>query len=153
MKTILGNLKLALFLAFKSMLRSNKWALGLIIVVMAFSFVNLIFTSAVISGVMATMDNQMINTFFSNVIVSPKADKYYIERADEVASKIMRVDGVNETCQHLNSRGFFEYGWKGKSLPWDRVKSGSLEHYRNRPRAGGQGHLNWPQYDRGTVPG
>jgi len=125
MKTLLGNLKLALFLAFKSMFRSNKWALGLIIVVMAFSFVNLIFTSAVISGVMATMDNQMINTFFSNVIVSPMEDKYYIERADEVASKIMRVDGVTETCQHLNSRGFFEYGWKGKSLPWDRVKSGS----------------------------
>jgi len=125
MKTLLGNLKLSLFLAFKSMFKSNKWALGLIIVVMAFSFVNLIFTSAVISGVMATMDSQMINTFFSNVIVSPMEDKYYIERADEVASKIMQVDGVTETCQHLNSRGFFEYGWKGKSLPWDRVKSGN----------------------------
>jgi putative ABC transport system permease protein len=125
MKTLMGNLKLAVFLAFKSMFRGNKWALGLIIVVMAFSFVNLIFTSAVISGVMATMDSQMINTFFSNVIVSPKEDKYYIERADDVASRIMRVDGVTETCQHLNSRGFLEYGWKVKSLPWDRVKSGS----------------------------
>ena len=125
MKTLLGNLKLAIFLAFKSMFKSNKWALGLIIVVMAFSFVNLIFTSAVISGVMATMDNQMINTFFSNVIVSPMEDKYYIERADEVASKITQVVGVTETCQHLNSSGFFEYGWKGKSLPWDRVKSGN----------------------------
>lgn len=45
MKTFLGNFKLALFLAFKSMYKGNRWALALIIVVMAFSFVNLIFTS------------------------------------------------------------------------------------------------------------
>jgi ABC-type lipoprotein release transport system permease subunit len=110
MKTILGTLKLALFLAFKSMFKGNKWALGLIIVVMAFSFVNLIFTSAVISGVMTTMDSQMINTVFSNVIVSPRQDKYYIERADEIEARIRQVAGVSETCAHLNTRGFIEYG-------------------------------------------
>jgi len=125
MKTLLGNLKLAFFLAFKSMFKGNKWALGLIIVVMAFSFVNLIFTSSVISGVMATMDNQMINTVFSNVIISPREDKYYIERADEVEAKIRQISGVTETCSHLNSSGFIEYGWKEKGLPWDRVKSGN----------------------------
>ena len=125
MKTILGNLKLALFLAFKSMFKGNKWALGLIVVVMAFSFVNLIFTSAVISGVMTTMDSQMINTVFSNVIVSPRQDRYYIERADEIEARIGRVEGVSETCSHLNSTGFIEYGWKEKALPWERVKSGN----------------------------
>jgi putative ABC transport system permease protein len=125
MKTLLGNLKLAFFLAFKSMFKGNKWALGLIIVVMAFSFVNLIFTSSVISGVMATMDNQMINTVFSNVIVSPREDKYYIERANDVETKIRQIAGVTETTSHLNSTGFIEYGWKEKGLPWERVRSGN----------------------------
>ena len=84
MRIFFSNFKLALFLAFKSMFRGNKWALVLIIVVMAFSFVNLIFTSAIISGVMTTMDNQIIDTMFSNVVISPKEDRYYIDRASEL---------------------------------------------------------------------
>jgi putative ABC transport system permease protein len=125
MKTLLGNAKLAIFLAFKSMLRGNKWALGLIIVVMAFSFVNLIFTSAIISGVMTTMDSQMVNTIFSNVVISPSQDKYYIERASELEAQIQQVAGVAEVCSHLSSTGFIEYGWKEKTLPWERVESGN----------------------------
>ncbi|MGD0854397.1 MAG: FtsX-like permease family protein [Dehalococcoidia bacterium] len=124
-KTIFGNLKLALFLAFKSMFRGNKWALVLIIVVMAFSFVNLIFSSAIISGVMATMDNQIVDTMFSNVVVSPKEDRFYIERSSELVPQIQQVSGVAETCVHLNTTGFIEYGWKEKTLPWEKVKSGN----------------------------
>jgi len=125
MKTVLGNLKLALFLAFKSMFRGNKWALVLIIVVMAFSFVNLIFSSALISGVMTTMDNQIVDTMFSNVVVSPKEDRFYIDRASDLVPQIQQVAGVSETCIHLNTTGFIEYGWKEKTLPWEKVKSGN----------------------------
>jgi len=125
MRAIFGNLKLALFLAFKSMFRGNKWALVLIIVVMAFSFVNLIFSSALISGVMTTMDNQIVDTMFSNVVVSPKEDRFYIERSSELVPQIQQVSGVSETCVHLNTTGFIEYGWKEKTLPWEKVKSGN----------------------------
>lgn len=125
MKTLFGNTKLAAFLAFRSMFRGNKWALGLIIVVMAFSFVNLIFTSAIISGVMTTMDEQIVNTLSSNVIIGPREDKYYIDRASELEIPISQIDGVSEICFHLNSPGFIEYGWKNKSAPWEKVKSGN----------------------------
>ncbi len=124
MKRILGNIKLAFFLAFKSMVKGNRWALALIVAVMAFSFVNLNFTTSIISGVMSTMDNQMIDTVFSNLVISPREDKYYIERVDELESKIRQVSGVTDTCSHLISKGFIEYGWKEKALPWDKAKSG-----------------------------
>jgi putative ABC transport system permease protein len=125
MRTFLGNLKLAVFLAFKSMFRGNKWALVLIIVVMAFSFVNLTFSAAIISGVMTTMDNQIVNTMFSNVVISPREDRYYIERASELLPEVQQVANVADVCVHLNTTGFIEYGWKGKSLPWEKVKSGN----------------------------
>ncbi|MBN1375825.1 MAG: ABC transporter permease [Dehalococcoidia bacterium] len=125
MKTFFGNLKLSLFLALKSMFRGNKWALVLIIVVMAFSFVNLIFSSAIISGVMTTMDNQIVDTMFSNVVISPREDRYYIERASELGTQVQQVAGVADICTHLNSSGFIEYGWKEKTLPWEKVKSGN----------------------------
>ena len=125
MRAFFGNLKLALFLAFKSMFRGNKWALVLIIAVMAFSFVNLIFSSAIISGVMTTMDNQIVNTMFSNVVISPKEDRYYIERASELVPQIQQVADVAEIAVHLNSSGLIEYGWKEKTLPWEKVSSGN----------------------------
>ena len=124
-RTLFGNLKLALFLAFKSMFHGNKWALVLIIVVMAFSFVNLTFSSAIISGVMATMDNQIVNTMFSNVVISPREDRYYIERASELLPRVQQVANVADICVHLNTTGFIEYGWKEKTLPWEKVKSGN----------------------------
>lgn len=125
MKRIFGNIKLAIFLAFKSMKKGNRWALALIIMVMAFSFINLNFTTSIISGVMKTMDKQMIDTVFSNLIISPQEDKYYIERVDELEARIAQVAGVKETASHLISEGFIEYGWKEKAMPWDRVNSGN----------------------------
>ena len=125
MKQILGNIKLAFFLAYKSMIKGNRWALVLIIMVMAFSFVNLNFTTSIISGVMSTMDNQMIDAVFSNLVISPRQDKYYIDHIDDLQSKIRQVSGVTETCAHLISGGLIEYGWKEKALPWDKVKSGN----------------------------
>jgi putative ABC transport system permease protein len=125
MRRFLGNLKLSFFLAFKSIKKGNRWALALIIVVMAFSFINLIFTTSIISGVMTTMDSQMVNAVFSNLIISPPQDKYYIEHADEIEAKVVQVAGIGAVSSHLIASGFIESGWKEKAFPWEKVKSGT----------------------------
>ena len=70
-KSILGNVAIALFLAFKSITKGNRWVPVLLVLVMSFSFVNLIFTSSILNGVMNTMDKQLIDTTLSNVVISP----------------------------------------------------------------------------------
>ncbi|MDD5312408.1 MAG: FtsX-like permease family protein [Dehalococcoidia bacterium] len=117
--------KLALFLAFKSIIKGNHWTLALIIAVMAFSFVNLIFTSSIISGVMATLDQQMIDTMFANIVLSPEENEYYIEKVDELLPKLEQLDGVAAVSAHLNSTAFIEYRWKEKLSQADRGKSGT----------------------------
>ena len=52
-------IKVAFFLAYKSILRGNHWALALTILVMALSFVNLIFTASLLNGVMTTLDDSL----------------------------------------------------------------------------------------------
>ena len=47
---VFGNIKLAFFLAFKSIYRGNRWAALLIVAVMALSFANLILTPSILSG-------------------------------------------------------------------------------------------------------
>jgi putative ABC transport system permease protein len=123
----LGNNKLALFLAFKSIIKGNRWAIILVILVMSFSFVNLIFVSSLISGITVTMDNQMITNNFGNVVVGPRENKYYIEKSSILEEKISPIQGVAAITPRLSYNAFFEYEWKEKLSQKDKGKSGTWE--------------------------
>ncbi|MEA3442286.1 MAG: FtsX-like permease family protein [Chloroflexota bacterium] len=99
----------------------------LLVLVMSFSFVNLIFTSSTISGVMHTMDEQIINTMFSNVVISPGENKYYIDHVSQMEQKIEQVPGVAGVAAHLNNSAFIEHKWKEKDSPTDKGKGGTWE--------------------------
>ncbi|MEA3254145.1 MAG: FtsX-like permease family protein [Chloroflexota bacterium] len=120
-----GSLKIAAFLAYKSMRRGNKWALILIIMVMSFSFVNLVFVSSLISGVTTTMDDQMVDTLFANVVIGPEENEYYLSKVAQLEDRIEQIPGVVGASAHLNYSAFVEYQWKEKESQSDRGKSGS----------------------------
>jgi len=122
-----GNYKLSLFLAFKAIIKGNRWALALLILVMAFSFVNLIFVSSLISGLMVTLNDQMVNFAFGNVVVGPLENKYYIEKASRVEEKISMVPEVAAVAPRLDYSAFIEYQWEEKVSQQDRGKSGNWE--------------------------
>jgi putative ABC transport system permease protein len=123
----LGNIKLAGFYAYKSIIKGNRWALSLLILVIAFSFINLIFVSSLISGVTTTMDTQQINTMYGNVVISPAENKYYIEKYTRLEDKIAQLPGVMAVADHLNYSALIEYKWKEKASVWDKGKSGTFE--------------------------
>jgi len=121
----MGNLKLALFLAYKSIIKGNRWALILIILVMSFSFVNLILTSSILSGVMNTLDEQQVDTLFANIVIDPEEDKYYLDHVEQIENKIEQIPGVVGVSAHLNSNAFIENKWSEKESPSDRGISGN----------------------------
>ena len=121
----MGNLKVALFLAYKSIIKGNRWALGLIILVMSLSFANLILTPSILSGVTDTIDEQQVDTLFANVVIDPEADNYYLNHVSQSENKIKQIPGVIEVSAHLNSNAFIEYQWQDKESPSDRGKSGT----------------------------
>jgi putative ABC transport system permease protein len=126
-KSVAGNLAISLFLAFKSIIKGNRWVPILLVLVMSFSFVNLIFTSSLITGVMHTMDEQLINAVFSNIIISPPENEYYIDHVSQLEAKAEQVHGVSCVSPHLNNSAFFEYRWEEKESQMDRGKSGTWE--------------------------
>ena len=121
----MGNLKLTLFLAYKSIIKGNRWALFLIVVVVALSFVNLIITPSILSGVTNTLDEQQVKSLFGNIVVDPPSDEYYLEHAGQIEEKIAQVPGVTGVASHLDSSAYFEYQWREKTLPSDKGKSGN----------------------------
>jgi putative ABC transport system permease protein len=124
-KSILGNVAIALFLAFKSITKGNRWVPVLLVLVMSFSFVNLIFTSSIINGVMHTMDRQLIDTTLSNVIISPAEDEYYLSDARRMEQDLEQVAGVAGVAARLDNSAFIEYRWKEKLAPSDKGRSGT----------------------------
>src|SRR4030042_271787 len=129
----LGNFKLSIFLAFKSIIKGNRWALVLLTLVMAFSFVNLIFVSSLISGIMVTMDNQMISYVYGNVVVGPRENKYYIEKSSKLEDKISQVYGVDAVTSRLAYSAFIEYQWKEKVSQKDKGDRGTWEVFGINP--------------------
>jgi len=121
----MGNLKVALFLAYKSILKGNRWALALIIMVMSLSFANLILTPSILSGVANTLNKQQVNTLFANVVIDPEEDEYYLDHVEQIENKIKQIPGVIGVSAHLNSSAFIEYQWQDKGSPADKGKSGN----------------------------
>ena len=106
-----GNFKLALFLAFKSVWKGNRWAVLLIISVMALSFAQLILTPSIISGVTKALNAQQINNLYSNLLVDPKPDAFYLENSGAIQTLVENQPGVLASAVHLTSGAFIEYNW------------------------------------------
>jgi len=121
----MGNLKVALFLAYKSIIKGNRWALVLIILVMSLSFANLILTPSILSGVTNTLDEQQVNTLFANIVIDPEEDEYYLDHVSQIQKKIEQVPGVVGVSNHLNSNALIEYQWREKDSSSDNGESGT----------------------------
>ena len=121
----MGNIKLALFLAFKSIIKGNRWALLLVILVMSLSFANLLLTPSILSGLTNTLNRQQIETLHANIVIDPQPDEYYLDNAGLIEKKIEQIPGVTGVSAHLNSSAFIEYQWQEKDSPADKGKSGT----------------------------
>jgi putative ABC transport system permease protein len=124
----MGNLRLALFLAYKSIIKGSRWTLILIILVMSLSFANLILTPSIMSGVTRAINQQQINTLFGDIVIDPPADKYYLDSVSRIESQLTQIPEVAAVSPHLTSSAFFEYRWqqnaaqdKGLSGNWNVI--------------------------------
>jgi putative ABC transport system permease protein len=121
----MGNLKLALFLAFKSIVKGNRWALVLIILVMSLSFANLLLTPSILSGVTNTLNQQQIDTLYGNIVIDPPSTEHYLTNVSLIKKKIEQIPGITGVSPHLNSNALIEYRWKEKVSPSDKGESGT----------------------------
>ncbi|MCK5510623.1 hypothetical protein KAI65_03720 [Candidatus Parcubacteria bacterium] len=73
------NIKISIFLAYKSIIRGNKGTLFLTIFIMTLAFVNLIFISSIFQGMILAVNEQSINNLYGNVVIEPEKDEPYIK--------------------------------------------------------------------------
>lgn len=113
---MLSNLKVSLFLAYKSITKGNKGTLALTIFIMSLVFVNLVFIASIFLGMTDTINDQVINTLYSNVVIEPKKDEKYISDVYSLKQKINSVPGaVGISAQYVTGATL---SYKDKSGAW-----------------------------------
>lgn len=119
------NIKLALFLAYKSIVKGNRWAVVLIILVMSLSFANLLLTPSILSGVTNTLNSQQIDTLYGNIVIDPPAADHYLENAGYIQTEIGQIPGVTGVTPHLSGGAEIETRWDEKESPTDKGITGT----------------------------
>ena len=130
----MANLKIALLLAYKSIIRGNRWTLVLIIMVMSLSFINLIIVPSILSGVTNTIDKQLVNTMFANVVIDPEEDEYYLDHVRQTEKKIAQIPSVVGVTSHLHSNALIEYEGNEQGSPAGEDRSGTWTVVGINPR-------------------
>jgi ABC-type lipoprotein release transport system permease subunit len=98
------SLKVATFLAYKSVARGNVRVLLLTIAMLILVYLNLLFTPALLDGAVNTVNDKTINTMSGDVVVQPAGEALAIGNASELVSQIESLNGVSAACAR-NSLG------------------------------------------------
>ena len=103
------NIKIAFFLAYKSITRGNKGTLFLTVFIMTLAFVNLIFISSIFQGMILAVNEQSIDTLYGNVVIEPEEDEKYIKNVTAKQSLINSIPGVMGNSSHYIIGALFSY--------------------------------------------
>jgi putative ABC transport system permease protein len=116
------DLRVAFFLGYKSIVNGNKSIIALMIFILSLAFVNLIFTTSILNGVTATLDNQLINNSVANIVIDPQeypTRENYIINTTKLRQQIKNIPGVTATVVHYNLMATFAY---------DKDKNGQFKY-------------------------
>jgi len=101
------NIKAALFLAYKTIIRGSKGTLIMTILIMTLAYVNLIFISSIFGGIVEAINEQYINNLYGNIVITPASDKIYIE--NKQTSSINYIPGVIAVSAHYINDALISY--------------------------------------------
>ncbi len=98
-----NNIKLAFFLAIKTIKRGDKGSLGLTVLIMLVVFLNLLFVDAIFKGISTTMDAGKISYQYGEVIIEPQEGDKYIKNTNDLIDGIQDFYYVSGAVSHLRT--------------------------------------------------
>ncbi|MFC1951352.1 ABC transporter permease [Chloroflexota bacterium] len=92
------SLKVAAFMALKSIVRGNLWVFILTISMLSLVYLNLVFAPAMLAGVVDTINDKIVNTMSGHIMIESKTAQKEIADIDALIAEIEAVDGVAAVC-------------------------------------------------------
>ena len=102
-------LKVATFLALKSIVRGNVGIILLTIFMLVLVTMNLLFVPGLINGATMSMNTILIKTYSGDIIIEPGGDDTVISHADDLAQSIESIDGVIAASARNNINAYVTF--------------------------------------------
>ncbi len=96
------------FLALKDVFKDKK-VFGLVVFILAASYINLIFFNSILNGFTNTFQDQLIGLLTSHITLEPKEGQKYIDGVNSIEKKIELIPGVLSIAPRLGSAGAASY--------------------------------------------
>lgn len=98
------SLRVAFFLAVKSITRGNIGVTLLTIAMLMLANLNILFFPSLVDGIIHSAEERLIDTFSGNIIIEATGDNPIIKKVDELIARIEAIDGVTGVT-YRNSMG------------------------------------------------
>ncbi|MBM4445919.1 MAG: ABC transporter permease [Chloroflexi bacterium] len=103
------SLRVAIFLALKSIVKGNVGVIILTIFMLILVTMNLLFVPGLISGATVSMNAILIKTYSGDIIIEPEGDDNVISHADDLIASIESVDGVVAASARNNINAYITF--------------------------------------------
>jgi putative ABC transport system permease protein len=103
------SLKVAAFLALKSIIRGNIGIIVLTVFMLVLVTMNLLFVPALIRGATESMNSILVNTYSGDIIIEPAGDDTVINHVDDLISGIESIDGVVAASARNDIDAYFKF--------------------------------------------
>jgi putative ABC transport system permease protein len=103
------SLKVAAFLALKSIIRGNIGIIVLTVFMLVLVTMNLLFVPALIRGATESMNSILVNTYSGDIIIEPAGDDTVINHVDDLISGIESIDGVVAASARNDINAYFKF--------------------------------------------
>lgn len=110
-----------MFLGYKSLARGNKATIALMVFIMSLAFVNLIFISGILNGIVMALEKQIRTNLVSDIVIEPQEKptrKDFIIHAGDLEREIGNLPGVMGTAGSYKLAG---------TVAYDKEKNGKFK--------------------------
>jgi ABC-type lipoprotein release transport system permease subunit len=119
MKSFFNTISLGFFLAVRQVIRSSKWATGLIVFIMMLTFLNLVATSGFLVGIIEGASRSFKEQWTGDLMIVNRDEKDYIERTNEIVNVVSSFPQVKSYTTRVVAGAKIEANWWEKRTEED----------------------------------
>src|SRR4030042_1205174 len=106
---MIKSLKVAMFLALKSIVKGNVGVIVLTIFMLILVTMNLLFVPGLINGANLSMNTILVRTYSGDIIIGPEGDKTVINHVEDLITRIESIDGVVAASGRNDINAYIEF--------------------------------------------
>lgn len=118
-----NSVKTSLFLASRQIRRSSKWSHVLIIFVMMLTFLNLVFVSGILIGLIEGSTKLVREHYSGDVLIKNLSTEDYILDSDRLIDTALDLDGVIGITPRYIGDGVIQAGYRERTNPYEPIDS------------------------------